>query len=133
MKNAAMRGLFVCQKGGTFRFAKVGVVFVFLTCSKLLSSILVRRLRIVMKEFDMDAQAGFRPDCGVIDGLFTTFVRLHKRKGHGLESWALFIDLVKTFDTVLREALFAILCRFGWPDHFVNILIRLHENALINV
>jgi hypothetical protein len=32
-----------------------------------------------------------------------------------------------------REALFAILRRFGLPDHFVNIVIRFHENALINV
>ncbi len=52
---------------------------------------------------------------------------------NGLKTWALFIDLVKAFDTVPREALFAILRRFGLPDHFVNILIRLHENALINV
>jgi hypothetical protein len=102
-------------------------------CSKLLSSMLVRRLQIVMKEFGMDAQTGFRPDRGTTDGLFTTFVGLHKRKEHGLETWVLFIDLVKTFDTVPREPLFAIFCHFGLPDHFVNIIIRLHENALINV
>ena len=86
-----------------------------------------------MEEFGMDAQTGFRLDRGTIDGLFTTFVGLHKRKEHGLETWALFIDLVKAFDTVPREALCAILRRFGLPDHFVNIVIRLHENALINV
>ena len=48
-------------------------------------------------------------------------------------TWALFIDLVKAFDTVSREALFAVLRRFGLPDHFVNIVIRLHENAKIKV
>ncbi len=101
--------------------------------SKLLSSILVRRLQIVMEEFDMDSQTGFRPDCSTIDGIFTTFVGHHKRKEHGLETWALFIELAKAFDTVPREALFAILRRFGLPDHFVNIVICLHENALINV
>ncbi len=40
---------------------------------------------------------------------------------------------MKAFDTVPRVALFAILRRFGLPDHFVNIVIRLHEGALINV
>ncbi len=40
---------------------------------------------------------------------------------------------MKAFDTVPREALFAVLCRFGLPTYFVNIVIRLHENALINV
>ncbi len=34
---------------------------------------------------------------------------------------------------VPRGALFAILRRFGMPDHFVNIVIHLHENALIYV
>ena len=81
----------------------------------------------------MDARIGFRPDRGTIDCLFTTSVGLRKRKEHGLETWALFIDLVKAFDTVPREALFAILRRFGLPDYFVIIVIRLHENALINV
>ncbi len=62
----------------------------------------------VMVEFGMDAKIGFRPDRGTIDGLFTTSVGLHKRKEHGLETWALFIYLAKAFDTVPREALFAI-------------------------
>jgi hypothetical protein len=65
--------------------------------------------------------------------LSMAFFILQKRKEHGLETWALFIDLVKTFDTVPWEALFAILRCFGLPDHFVNIMIRLHEHALINV
>ncbi len=40
---------------------------------------------------------------------------------------------MKTFETGPQEASFAILRRFGLPDHFVHIVIRLHENALINV
>jgi hypothetical protein len=35
-----------------------------------------------------------------------------------LETCALFIELVKAFATVRREALFAILRRFGLPDPF---------------
>ena len=102
-------------------------------CSKILSSMLVRRLQIVMEECGMEAQTGFRDQRGTIDGLFTTYMSLHKRREHGLETWALFIDLVKAFDTVPREALFAVLRRFGIPDHFVNVLIRLHEKAVIKV
>ncbi len=86
-----------------------------------------------MEEFGMDAQAGFCLDRGTIDGLFTSFVGLHKRKEHGLETWAFFIDLVKTSDTVPLKALFALLRPFGFTDHFVSIVIRLHKNALINV
>ena len=66
-----------------------------------------------MEEFGMDAQTGFRRTAALSMAIFTTFVGLHKRKEHGLERWAFFIDLVKAFDTVPREALFAILPRFG--------------------
>ncbi len=64
---------------------------------------------------------------------FFTFVGHRKRKEHGLETWALFIDLVKVFDTVPRKALFCntLSLQFVWS--FINIAIRLHENALINV
>ncbi len=57
-----------------------------------------------MAEFGVDAQTGFGPDRGTIDGLFTTFVGLHKREEHGIETWALYIDLLKAFGTVSRGA-----------------------------
>jgi hypothetical protein len=44
-----------------------------------------------MGEFGMGAKTAFRPDRGTIDGPFTTFVGLHKRLEHGLETWALIL------------------------------------------
>ena len=38
---------------------------------------------------------------------------------------------MKAFDTVPRELLFQILRKFGMPDHFVNLVIRLHTNCKI--
>ena len=40
---------------------------------------------------------------------------------------------MKAFDSVPREALFAVLRRYGMPDHFVKVLIRLHYGAQIKV
>jgi hypothetical protein len=88
---------------------------------------------VAMQKFGFGAQVGFRWDRGTIDGLFTAFVGLSKRKEHGLETWALFIDLVKAFDTVPREALFAVLWLFGLPDHFAKVVMRLHFVANIKV
>jgi hypothetical protein len=59
------------------------------------SSVLVARMGVVMEKNRLGAQVGFRWNRGAIDGLFTTFVGLFKRKEHGLEAWALFIDLVR--------------------------------------
>ena len=81
---------------------------------------LARWLLIVMEEVGMDAQTGFCPDRSTTYGLFITFVSFRKCKEYGLDTWALFIDLVQAFDTVPRGALFAIFRNFGLPKHFVN-------------
>ena len=58
---------------------------------------------------------------------------MKKRQEHGLESYGVHVDLVKAFDTVNREALREVLRKFGMPDHFVNMLVRLHDDAVIKV
>jgi hypothetical protein len=84
--------------------------------SKILSNTLVSRMQKVQEAEGLETtQSGFRGMRGSIDGLFSVFVALQKRKEHNLSTWALFIDLVKAFDTVSREALFLILRRFGMP------------------
>jgi hypothetical protein len=83
---------------------------------KIFLLVLVARMGVVMEKFGFGAQVGIRWDGDTIDGLFTTFVGLTKRKKHGLETWVLFIDLAKAFGTVPREALFAVLRRFGLPN-----------------
>ena len=101
--------------------------------SKVFSTVLVARMQRVMEEEGLESQTGFRGLRGVIDGIFATTMGLRKRKEHGLETYALFIDLVKAFDTVPRDALFRVLRRFGMPDHFVDIVIRLHFGAKVKV
>jgi hypothetical protein len=101
--------------------------------SKIVSNIANARMRKVFASEGMEAQSGFTSRRGNRDGHFNVSVALQKRKEHGQETWALFIDLVKAFDTVVCEALFAIMRKFGLPDHFINILIRLHVGATIKV
>ena len=54
--------------------------------SIILSSVLVARMEELMKRIGMESQVGFRWDRGTIDGLFTTYLGLSKRKEHGLET-----------------------------------------------
>ena len=101
--------------------------------SKVLSSIMGERMQKVMEVHGVETQTGFRLRRGTIDGLFTATLGLQKRRECGLESRALFLDLIKAFDKVPHEALFAIMRRFGLPDHFVNLVIRLHARAKVKV
>ena len=71
-----------------------------------------------MKRIGMESQVGFRWDRGTIDGLFTTYLGLSKRKEHGLETWALLIDLVKAFDLPFYVVMACLIilsrCSFGF-------------------
>ena len=67
-------------------------------------------------------QAGFRPERGTIDGPFAVMMGLRKRQENGLESYGVYVDLVKAFDTVNRKALCELLKKSGMPGHFVNTL-----------
>jgi hypothetical protein len=67
----------------------------------------------VLNECGLETQAGFTPDRGTTDSLFSLLLALQKRKEHNLDTFVLFIDLVKAFDSVPRDALFAVLRRFG--------------------
>ena len=58
-----------------------------------------------MEQMAFEMQAGFRPERGTIDGLFAVMMGLKKRQEHGLESYGVYVDLVKAFCTVNRGAL----------------------------
>ena len=100
--------------------------------SKILSCVIVERLKGVMEEVGPENQCGFRPWRGTIDGTFNLLMALRKRQEHNLETFVSFVDLVKAFDSVPRAALFKVLRRYGIPDHFINILIRLHADAVVS-
>lgn len=57
---------------------------------------------------------------------------LRKRQEHNLETYVAFVDLEKAFDSMPRAALFKVLRRYGLPDHFINIVIRLHADAVVS-
>ncbi len=44
-----------------------------------------------------------------------------------------FIDLVKAFETVPRDALFTVLKKYGLPDVFVNVVKSLYEHFTVKL
>lgn len=84
----------------------IGVV-----ASKVLSSVLVSRLRVVYENIGLEEQCGFRPERGCADGTDSTgtfnVLRaiIQLRKSNGEEAYGLFIDLIKVFDFISRVRL----------------------------
>lgn len=98
---------------------------------KIIAIILHRRLLPIEESLDHESQCGFRPGRGCMDAVFTVKSALKKRREHGLETWVLFLDLVKAFDRVPRNALWKVLEKYGVPVKLINLLIVLHANFTV--
>ena len=47
----------------------------------------------------------------------------------GMDTWALLLDLVKAFDRVPRELLWAVMRKLGVPEKLVSLLVALHKTV----
>jgi hypothetical protein len=93
--------------------------------------IIGNRLEVLIESLGVESQCGFRGGRGTRDAIFTLRPLLRKRKEHQQEPWAVFIDLVKAFDTANREFLWAVLLRFGSPEAFVERLRVIHKDFVV--
>ena len=96
---------------------------------KVLAILVNERLGPIKESLDHESQNGFRSLRGTMDGIFTMKTALKKRREHGLESWIIFLDLVKAFDRVPREMLWKVLLRFGVPTKLVSLLRAMHKTV----
>jgi len=98
---------------------------------KIVLIIIGSRLEALIESLDIESQCGYRYGRGCRDAIFAVRLLLKKRKEHQLETWAVFVDLVKAFDTVNRVFLWEVLVRFGCPESFVDRLRAIHKNVII--
>ena len=102
------------------------------TSYKIVAKIIHARLLPIAEKIDHESQCGFRPERSCADAIFTVRLTIKKRKEHNLESWILFLDLVKAFDRIPRQLLWPILRKFGVPPKLVRLLKALHTQVFVN-
>ena len=76
----------------------------------------------MLKEHDIEEQLGCQPLRRCRDALFIMRSALQLRHKHMLPTWALFVDLVKAFNTIDRELMFEILSKFGIPESVIYVI-----------
>ncbi|KAL7531695.1 hypothetical protein ACHAWF_003870, partial [Thalassiosira exigua] len=76
-------------------------------------------------------QFGATPEMGCQDGSFVLKSLLHLRRQHNLDTFVVFADLVKAFDTSNHELMIDILERYGAPPKFCNAIQRLYDNLKV--
>ena len=128
---ARMRLVMLPKKGNLQDLNNWRGIMLIDAASKLLSMIVNDRLQRLLKEVGSEEQNGFTGGRGCSDGSFCIRQALKKRREHGLESWVLFVDLVKAFDSVPRDVLYAVLAKFGVPPHLVQVIRRMNTDLAV--
>jgi hypothetical protein len=100
------------------------------TSAKVLSIIIATRLLKRLKELNPTSQFGH---VGCQEAQHTIKRALLLRRQHGLESYAVFVDLVKAFDTVHHKLMYEILSKYGMPPNLVEIIKKLYENCTVKI
>ena len=101
---------------------------------KVITSIIANRISIhVLETEGLEEQNGFMRQRGCCDGIFSVKLALQKRHEHGLGTWAVFIDLVKAFDSVPRDGLYIVLGKFGIPPKMTRLIKRFHSDLIVKI
>ena len=100
------------------------------TSEKILSIVLARRLLNQFKQLKPSTQFGH---IGCQEAQHIIKRALLLRRQHGLESHAVFVDLVKAFDTVNHELLYKILEKYGLPPPLIQAIKKNYTNCKVKI
>ncbi|CAH8442066.1 unnamed protein product [Schistosoma haematobium] len=101
--------------------------------SKILASIIIRRLTKTRKLQTRENQAGFRPGRGCIDHIFTIRQVLEHKHTYRRPTMVVFLDLKAAFDSVDRKILCQCLSLKGVPQKYINLVKALYSNTTSRV
>ena len=80
-----------------------------------------------------ESQCGFRKTRRTIDMIFTTRQLEEKCQEKSVDLYMTFVDLIKAFDTVIRDGLWKIMAKFGCPPRFIAMVWQIHDDMQARV
>ena len=101
--------------------------------SKIFSRILTVRLYKLLPLHGTKYQFGATPNSGCQDANYTLKTLLHLRRQHNLDTFVVFADLAKAFDTTDHALITQILQRYGAPPKLVNSIERLYSDLHVTL
>ncbi len=87
----------------------------------------------ILESEGLEEQNEFMRHTGCCDGIFAVKIALQKRHEHGLGTWAVFIDLVKAFDSVPPNGLLVALDKFWINRKIKRLIMKFHFVLVVKV
>jgi hypothetical protein len=84
-------------------------------CARLLSAIIGGHLHKLLKKCGMEEQFAYQEQTGTANAAYCLCSALQLRREHNQNTYVLFVDLIKAFDTANHDLLFEILAKYGTP------------------
>jgi hypothetical protein len=100
---------------------------------KIIALIISQHLRALGEQRLMEYQCGFRPQRGCSDQLFSVRRLSELAVAKQRRLYLAFVDLCKAFDSVNRNALWAVLRASGLPEDLVSVLIDMHTGTSCHI
>ena len=101
--------------------------------SKVLTRIILERMKKSIDQKLRDEQAGFRKERSCINQIATLRVIVEQTMEWQTPLFVCFIDFDKAFDSVDRQAIWDILRHYGVPDKIISVIRRLYEGFACQV
>ena len=103
--------------------------------SKIVSIILNRRAQKLLEKNSHPMQFGATPKVGCAEAVFSLKTILQSRREHDLETFIIFIDLVKAYDSIKHEIISIALKKMGALDKFIQWVEKLYGdfNVILKV
>nr|KAG5698573.1 hypothetical protein BaRGS_027084 [Batillaria attramentaria] len=100
---------------------------------KVLTRIILERLKTTLDKTLQEEQAGFRNDRSCTDHIATMRIIIEQSLEWQTPLYSTFVDFQKAFDSVDREVIWKLMSHYGFPPKFVNIIRQLYEDATCQV
>ena len=105
-----------------------GIMLLSIT-GKILSRIILERLKSALDKTLRDEQAGFRQDRSCTGHIATMRIIIEQSLEWQTPLYAAFVDFQKVFDSVDRGVIWRLMRHFGFPPKFINIIQQMYGDA----
>jgi len=100
---------------------------------KILAAIIAYRMSPHIRDYGMEEQRGCLQHKGCPNAVSPLKTAIQLRREHKLESFVVFVDLVKAFDTINHKLMILVLEKYGFPPKLRKTIERMYEKFALEL